>query len=476
MYRGRHGKIVATLGPSSSTPEMIRKLHDTGVDVFRLNFSHGVHADHAARVRDIREIERQTGQPIGIMADMQGPKLRVGTFADEKVELAAGQQFRLDLDPTPGTAERVNLPHKEIFAALENDADLLVDDGKIRLRVIDHGPDFALTELIAGGPVSNRKGVNVPGVVLPLSPLTEKDRRDMQFALDQGVEWIALSFVQRPEDLAEARRLIAGRAAILTKFEKPAAIERLRELVEMSDACMVARGDLGVEMPPEEVPVQQKRLVRMCRELGKPVIVATQMLESMIKSPTPTRAEAQDVATAVYDGADAVMLSAETAAGDYPEEAVAIMDRIVRRVEADPAYKQVMEAQHERPDATAADAITAAARQVAETINAAAIVTYTTSGSTASRASRERPLSPILGLTANQRTARRLVLAWGVHSVLTEELDSFTKMVDNACQAALDHGMAKEGQALVVTAGVPFGTPGATNILRLAWVPRARLR
>lgn len=475
MHRGRHAKIVATLGPASSSPEMIRKLFLAGVDVFRLNFSHGEHAGHAERVRDIRAIELELGRPIGIMADMQGPKLRVGTFADGSIDLKAGGTFRLDLDPAPGDANRVNLPHKEIFAALEPDADLLLDDGKIRLRVRDHGPDFAECEVIAGGPLSNRKGVNVPGVVLPLSPLTDKDRRDMQFALDQEVDWIALSFVQRPEDLAEARRLIAGRAAILTKFEKPAAIDRLEELVEMSDACMVARGDLGVEMPPEEVPVQQKRLVRQARHMGKPVIVATQMLESMIKSPAPTRAEAQDVASAVYDGADAVMLSAETAAGDYPLEAVEIMNRIICRVEADPVFQQVLEAQHERPDPTAADAITAAARQVAETVNAAAIATYTTSGSTTYRASRERPLAPILGLTANRRTARRLVLAWGVHAVVTEDVESFAQMVEKACFVAGEEGLAKPGQALVITAGVPFGTPGATNILRLAWVPRGRL-
>lgn len=475
MHRGRHAKIVATLGPASSSPEMIRRLFEAGVDVFRLNFSHGEHADHAARVRDIRAIEADIGRPIGIMADMQGPKLRVGAFADGSIQLTAGDTFRLDLDDAPGDQRRVNLPHKEIFAALEQDADLLLDDGKIRLRVRDHGPDFAECEVIAGGPLSNRKGVNVPGVVLPLSPLTEKDRRDMQFALDQNVDWIALSFVQRPEDLAEARRLIAGRAAILTKFEKPAAIQRLDELVEMSDACMVARGDLGVEMPPEEVPVQQKNLIRAARQMGKPVIVATQMLESMIKAPAPTRAEAQDVASAVYDGADAVMLSAETAAGDYPEEAVGIMNRIICRVESDPVFRQILDAQHERPDATAADAITAAARQVAETVNAAAIVTYTTSGSTTYRASRERPIAPILGLTSNRKTARRLALAWGVHSVVTDDVQTFAEMVEKACAMAGEEELAAPGQPLVITAGVPFGTPGATNILRLAWVPRGRL-
>ena len=473
MHRGRHAKIVATLGPASTSHEMILALFDKGVDVFRLNFSHGEHADHAARLATIRAIEIERGRPIGVMADMQGPKLRVGTFINDEAMLTAGEIFRLDMDSAPGDANRVQLPHKEIFAALEEGTDLLVDDGKIRLRVRDFGSDFANCEVIAGGRISNRKGVNVPGVVLPLSPLTDKDRRDMQFALDQGVDWIALSFVQRPEDLAEARRLIGGRAAVLTKFEKPAAIDRLRELVELSDACMVARGDLGVEMPPEEVPVQQKRLVRTCRELGKPVIVATQMLESMINSPAPTRAEAQDVASAVYDGADAVMLSAETAAGDYPLEAVEIMDRIIKRVEADPVFRQVLEAQHERPEPTAADAITAAARTVSETINAAAIVTYTTSGSTTYRASRERPIAPVLGLTSNMRTARRLVLAWGVHTVHTADIENFQQMVDKAANIARQEGLAQVGDPLVITAGVPFGTPGATNVLRLAWVPRA---
>jgi pyruvate kinase len=472
MHRGRHAKIVATLGPASTSHEMILALFDKGVDVFRLNFSHGEHADHAARLATIRAIEIERGRPIGVMADMQGPKLRVGTFINDEAMLTAGEIFRLDMDAAPGDANRVQLPHKEIFAALEEGTDLLVDDGKIRLRVRDFGSDFANCEVIAGGRISNRKGVNVPGVVLPLSPLTDKDRRDMQFALDQGVDWIALSFVQRPEDLAEARRLIGGRAAVLTKFEKPAAIDRLRELVELSDACMVARGDLGVEMPPEEVPVQQKRLVRTSRELGKPVIVATQMLESMINSPAPTRAEAQDVASAVYDGADAVMLSAETAAGDYPLEAVEIMDRIIKRVEADPVFRQVLEAQHERPDPTAADAITAAARTVSETIKAAAIVTYTTSGSTTYRASRERPIAPVLGLTSNMLTARRLVLAWGVHTVHTADIEDFQQMVEKAANIARQEGLAQVGDPLVITAGVPFGTPGATNVLRLAWVPR----
>lgn len=468
MPRNRQAKIVATLGPASSSPEIIAALFDEGVDVFRLNFSHGSHEEHRARLETIRRLEQSAGRPIGVMADMQGPKLRVGTFKSNMVELLAGQPYRLDLSDEPGDGERAPLPHREIFQAAKEGTELLLDDGRIRLRVTAAGRDFAETEVVTGGVLTARKGVNVPGVVLPLSPLTRKDRSDLAFALDLGVDWIALSFVQRPEDIAAARKLIDGRAAILCKFEKPAAIERMEELIHLSDAVMVARGDLGVEMPPEEVPIMQRRLVATCREQGKPVIVATQMLESMVGAPAPTRAEASDVATAVYDGADAVMLSAETAAGRYPLEAVQIMDRIIKRVEADPTYRHGLNLTQRRPHATASDAISAAARQSAETISAAAIVTYTTSGSTTLRASRERPAVPILGLTPQTATARRLALVWGVHSVETGDVHDFATMVRKACATARDEGLAGPDTRVVITAGVPFGTPGATNILRIA--------
>ncbi|PWC36128.1 pyruvate kinase [Azospirillum sp. TSO35-2] len=470
IRRYRQTKIVATLGPSSSTPAMIRTLFEAGVDVFRLNFSHGSHSDHGERVRAIRALEEETGRPIAIMADLQGPKLRLATFANGPIHLTAGQPFRLDLSKEPGDITRVGMPHPEIFAALVPDAELLLDDGKVRLRVTACGADFADTVVVSGTKLSDRKGVNVPGVVLPLSPLTAKDRADLTFALDQGVDWVALSFVQRPEDVAEARKLVAGRAALLSKLEKPQAIQHLDRIVEMSDGVMVARGDLGVEMPPEDVPSIQKRIIRAARLTGKPVIVATQMLESMISAPAPTRAEASDVATAVFDGADAVMLSAETASGDYPVEAVSIMDRIARRVETDPLYRAMMDAQHADPEETSADAITAAARQVAHTIKAAAIVTYTTSGSTTLRAARERPEVPILCLTASAAASRRLVLAYGVHAVRTEDVQSFSDMVHKAARLAYVQGLADEGQRLVITAGVPFGMPGSTNVLRIAWV------
>lgn len=463
-------KIVATLGPSTTDPKVLRQLYEHGADVFRLNFSHGSHEDHRARHAALRALEREVDHAIGILMDLQGPKLRVGTFAGGPTKLVTGARFRLDLDKAPGSAERATLPHPEIFAALEDDAELLVDDGKLRLRVVAHGPDFADCEVVTGGTISDRKGVNVPGVVLPISPLTEKDRRDLAFGLELGVDWVALSFVQRPDDIAEARRLVQGRAGVLAKLEKPSAIERVEEIIDLCDAVMVARGDLGVEMPPETVPSTQKRIVRLSRRAGKPVIVATQMLDSMVSAPTPTRAEASDVATAVYDGADAVMLSAETASGSYPIEAVSIMEKIIEQVEHDPLYRPIMDAVEAEPEHTAADAITAAARQVAHTVGAKAIVTYTTSGSTTLRASRERPDVPILCLTERVETARRMMLAWGVHPVVTADVRSFEEMVDKACRFAREQGLAKSGDRVVITAGVPFGTPGATNVLRLAWV------
>lgn len=449
---------------------MIERLFRAGADVFRMNFSHGSHEDHADRYAAIREVERRVGRPIGILGDLQGPKLRIATFAKERVELKAGSLFRLELDTAPGDETRVGMPHPEIFAAIEPGQDLLLDDGKIRLRVEEVKKKHAVTRVVTGGPLSNRKGVNVPQAVLPLAALTEKDRRDLAFALELGVDWVAMSFVQRPDDVAEGRKLVAGRAGILSKLEKPQAIEQLEQIIELSDAVMVARGDLGVELPPEDVPSLQKRIVRLSRRLGKPVVVATQMLESMITAPAPTRAEASDVATAVYDGADAVMLSAETASGSYPEESVAIMERIIRRVEADQLHRTLMMAENVVHESTSSDAIAAAAAQVTETIGAAAIVTYTTSGLTALRVARERPTAPLIGLTSELGTARRLALSWGMHAVVTKDCTSFDEMVDIACRVALETGMAEPRERIVITAGVPFGTPGATNILRVARV------
>ena len=470
MRQQRSAKILATLGPSSSSLDEIKALFDAGADAFRFNFSHGAHEDHKARYDIVRKIEADAGRPISIVMDLQGPKLRVGTFENDKIELKAGNTFRIDLEDKPGTVERVTLPHIEIFKAIDEGTELLLDDGKIRLEVQKVGKDFAETRVIAGGPLSNRKGVNVPNAVLPLSALTDKDRADLQFGLDLGADWVALSFVQRPEDVAEARRLIAGRAAIMVKIEKPAAIDHLDQIIEMADGVMVARGDLGVEMPPEDVPGLQKRMIRACRDAGKPVVVATQMLESMISAPAPTRAEASDVATAVYDGADAVMLSAETAAGQYPVEAVSMMSRIINKVENGQLYRTYLDAYHAEAERTTADAIMVAASGVATTMRAAAIVTYTTTGSTALRAARERPDRPILGLITRESTARRLAILWGLYPMICDDAKDIDEMIEQACKSAVDIGLARPGSSLVITAGMPFGTPGATNLLRIAWV------
>ncbi|MBV2358868.1 pyruvate kinase [Thalassococcus sp. CAU 1522] len=468
MKRNRNVKIVATLGPASSTYEMIRGLHEAGADVFRLNMSHGSHAEIEERHKIIRQVEKDLDSPIAILADLQGPKLRVGEFANGSEELEWGEPFRLDLDKAPGDKSRVCLPHPEIFQALEPGATLLVNDGKIRLRVDDCSPEHAGCTVIAGGTISNRKGVNVPDVILPLAALSDKDRKDLDFVCGLGIDWLALSFVQRPEDVTEARTLAGGRAAILSKIEKPAAVRNFEEILEVSDGIMVARGDLGVELPVQNVPPIQKRLVRRCRSMAKPVIVATQMLESMIESPMPTRAEVSDVSNAIYEGADAIMLSAESAAGQYPVEAVSTMNAVAVEVENDPTYREIIEASRTAKRHTVADGIVAAAREIAETTDIKAICCFTSSGTTAAKVARERPRVPIIAMTSQRGVARRLALTWGTQCVMTGELERFKQAVVNAARAVRAAGLGTETDQIVVTAGVPFNQPGTTNILRVA--------
>ena len=465
--RMRKVRILATLGPASDTPEMIEKLFRAGADAFRINMSHGDQADKAQLIANIRALEKAYNRPTTILVDLQGPKLRVGTFADDKVELHTGHNFRLDTDKTPGDAHRVYLPHPEIFAALDVGARLLLDDGKLVLRVTEIGPEHINTKVEVGGTLSNRKGLNVPDVVVPIAALTEKDRSDLAFALEQGVDWIAMSFVQRPEDVAEGKRLIGKKAALLAKIEKPAAIGRLEEILELADGVMVARGDLGVELPPEQVPPLQKKIVSTARRMGKPVVVATQMLESMIFSPSPTRAEVSDVATAIYDGADAVMLSAETAAGAWPIEAVSIMDRIAQQVEGDPDFFKRIHFTETPADGTTADALAEASGRIVDTVETSAIVCFTSSGSTARRISRERPAVPLLVLTASQTTARRLGLLWGAFAVRTRDIGSFEEMVAKGKRMALRYHLGVAGGRIIIMAGVPFGRPGSTNVLHI---------
>jgi pyruvate kinase len=471
VKRGRHAKIVATLGPSSSDATTLRALVDAGADVFRLNFSHGTHDQHRERYELVRRIEQECGRPIAVLMDLQGPKLRIGSLGGSTVHLKAGDRFRLDLDTVPGDERRAPMPHPEIFAALCPGAELLLDDGKLRLEVVENGADFAETRVVVGGPLSERKGVNVPSVVLPLAALTAKDRGDLQFGLSLGVDWVALSFVQRPEDVREVKEIVRGRAGVLAKLEKPAAIDSLEAIVAEADAVMVARGDLGVELPAERVPPIQKRIVRACRAAGKPVVVATQMLESMISSPVPTRAEASDVANAVYEGADAVMLSAESASGRYPREAVAMMDRVIRQAEADPAWREALDAAIPPPTATIPDAICHALRETAKLLPVRTVIAYTRSGATSVRAARERPNVPVLGITPELATARRLALVWGVHPVHSDERVADTpQMVKHACECAQREGFAAAGDTVVIASGMPFGVPGTTNFLHIAKV------
>ncbi|TNC14504.1 pyruvate kinase [Methylobacterium terricola] len=470
MRRHRHAKIVATVGPASSAPDRLKALFLAGVDTFRLNFSHGTHADHATVHAAIRALEAEVGRPIGILQDLQGPKIRIGTVKDGRLDLEAGESVRFVLEGRDGDKQAIPLHHPEIFAAVVPGQDLLIDDGRVRVRVTGLEAAAITAEVVTGGVISNRKGVNLPGTLLDLSPLTQKDRADLAFGLELGVDWVALSFVQKPSDMVEARALVGDRAGLLAKIEKPQALERIGDIIRLSDAVMVARGDLGVEIPHEDVPGRQKELIRACRLAVKPVIVATQMLDSMVGAPAPTRAEASDVATAIYDGADAVMLSAESATGKYPVEAVSMMDRIIRSVEGHKLYHSIVAASDPGEEETPPHAVATATATLAEALHAKAIVTYTESGTTAARVARKRPASPILALTPNLATARRLCLLWGAHSVQTEDVNSYEEMVAKAAQHAQAEEFAHSNDHIVIAAGIPFHTTGNTNNIRLVQI------
>ena len=471
MRRLRRAKIVATLGPSSSDQATIARLFAAGADVFRINMSHTSHDNMRKLHAAIRAVEAESGRPIGILADLQGPKLRVGAFqSDAGVMLKKGATFVLDDDKAPGDETRVHLPHPEILAALEPGHTLLLDDGKVKLVAVETSPKRAVTRVEVGGKLSARKGVSLPDTTISSSALTPKDRSDLEACLETGVDWVALSFIQRPEDIAEAKKITRGRAAVMAKIEKPQAVTRLAEILDYADSIMVARGDLGVELPLEKVPGIQKQITRAARRAGKPVVVATQMLESMISNPVPTRAEVSDVATAIFEGADAVMLSAESAAGQYPAEAVATMNRIAEEVETDPTFASIIHAQRTEPEATGADAIADAARRIAETLDLPATVCWTFSGSTAFRVARERPRSPIVAISPNVATGRKLAVVWGVHCIVADDARDLDDMVNRACRLAFREGFARAGQRILIVAGVPLGTPGATNMVRIAFV------
>lgn len=469
MYRNTNlCKIVATLGRIDGREDLIEKLYLAGATVFRMNLSHAPVEEHAKKIKIIRDIEKKYACALGVIFDLQGPKLRVGVFENDAVTLKDGQTFILDLDEKPGDESRVNLPHKEIFEAVRPGNILLFNDGLIRVEVTAVEPGKITTKVINGGILSNHKGVNVPDVSLPISALTEKDMEHIRQAADLDVDWFALSFVQKPEDVVFARQLIKSKAGIISKIEKPSAIDHLDKIIEYSDVIMVARGDLGVELSPEKVPVMQRRIVAKCREAGKPVIVATQMLESMVNNVNPTRAEASDVATAVYEGADAVMLSAETASGLHPVEAVSTMCRIIKTIESEPMFKDNMRANTASlgDDSTSASAITKAASVVANLIATSDfIINFTDSGATTLRTARQRPCLPILSLTPHVEVARKMSVVCAVTAMRVNDLKHFEDIEREARAAAEKLNFGEKGAQVVVTAGIPFGSRGDTNLL-----------
>lgn len=468
MKRNRKAKILSTLGPVSSSSEIIEKLFTEGTDVFRLNFSHGSIEEHRKNVEIVRNLEKKFNYSTCILADLQGPKLRIGAFKNKRQELMLGQTFRLDLSNKPGDSNRVYFPHSEIFEILTPNSKILIDDGKIKMQIIEQHKDYLITELLNDGIISDSKGVNIPDTVLPISPLTNKDKSDLSKALDMGVDWVALSFVQSAQNVQELKDIVENKALIMAKIEKPSALKNLKDILNVSDGIMIARGDLGVELPPERVPAIQKNIIQQCREEGKPVVVATQMLESMINNNTPTRAEASDVANAIYDGADAVMLSAESAIGKFPIESVTMMNNIIQSVEKDSDNYNESILMQKKHNASTTDAITNAAYTISENAHAKAIVTFSVSGRTTLRMSRERSPVRVVGISPNIKTARKLQMAWGVHSCLGEDAQNTREMVANACTIVKKANLAKNDDSIVITAGVPFGNAGSTNLLRIA--------
>ena len=437
------GKIVATVGPASESAEGVASLAAAGVDVFRLNFSHGSHEEQGKRVAHIRALEKKIGRPMGIIADLQGPKLRVGEFVSEdKALVDAGNQFLFYLEERLGDENGVSLVHPEIFKIAKVGMDILVDDGRLRFRVTAVQDTVLETTVITGGVIKRRKGVNVPMIELPISAITKKDKEDLAFSLSQGVDWIALSFVQRPEDVRQAKELIKGRAGIVAKIEKPSALACIKDIISEVDVIMIARGDLGVEIPPEEVPSEQKRLIALCRQAGKPVIVATHMLDSMVDSPYPTRAEVSDVANAVYDGADAVMLSAETTVGKYPAESVAMMRRIIRRTVTDASFFDSVHRLEIVGSQCPADSAAVVAYEHAKKDGVRAVAASLAAKDWAMCYSRRRYGLPLFGVTADERLARRLALFWGVTAVYASNAD--LKDSDALTRLVREKGLLKD--------------------------------
>ncbi len=475
MKRNRKAKILATLGPASSSQKIIEDMFIGGCDVFRLNFSHDTIENHRKNLETIRNLEKKYNHATCVLADLQGPKLRIGTLKNKEENLKKGNIFKLDLDNAIGNNERVNFPHQDIYEHLTPNTILLIDDGKIKLQIKEQKKDYLLTEVLNDGIISNNKGVNIPDIILPIESLTNKDKSDMKKALEMGVDWIALSFVQKAEDVLKLKELVNNKALVMAKIEKPSAVKNLDAIIQASDGIMIARGDLGVEMQTHKVPIVQKKIINRCRYFGKPVVVATQMLESMVVNFSPTRAEASDVANAIYDGSDAVMLSGESAVGKYPIEAVKVMNNIIESVESDKDnFNLAMEEIIIKKKVDTTDAITNAAYYIAKNAGAKAVITFSVSGKTTIRMAKERAPVQIIGLSPNLSTARYLQLVWGVNSCHGEDAQSASEMVSIACSLAKEKKLVKQDDNVIITAGVPFGNAGSTNLLRIAKIIEER--
>lgn len=466
----RRTKIVCTIGPASEDKNILREMVASGMDIARFNFSHGSHEEHGKRMDAVREAAEELGKPVAIMLDTKGPEIRTGLLEGQTIELVEGEEVLLTIKETKGRKGIIPISYKNLAQDVKQGSIVLIDDGALKLEVVSLEGDDVLCRVINGGTLKERKGVNLPGVSVKLPAVTEKDVADLQFGIEKGVDFIAASFMRKAEDVMKVRRVLeegGSKAHIIAKIEHPDAIDNIDSIIEVSDGIMVARGDLGVELNPEEVPLIQKMIIEKCNKVGKPVITATQMLESMIGHPRPTRAEASDVANAILDGTDAVMLSGETAAGKYPVEAVRFMCQIAVRTEEALRYKEVVGKKEILPPKTVADAISHASCQTANELNAAAILTPTESGSTARMVAKYRPYAPIVAATPNPDVVRKLALTWGVCPLLVERTYNTDAVVDAAVQGALKEGMINEGDLIVITAGLPIGVSGATNLLKV---------
>lgn len=470
----RKTKIVCTIGPSSESLDNTKKLIMAGMNVARLNFSHGDFEEHGNRIKTIRQASEELGKSIAILLDTKGPEIRTGKLKEEPIELEQDEFITLTTEEILGDKDRLSITYKELPGDVEVGSTILIDDGLIGLTVVDIQGTEIKCRIVNGGTIKSKKGVNVPGVNISLPGITEKDANDIKFGIEQGVDFIAASFVRKASDVLEIRELLekhnATHIQIISKIENQQGVDNLDEILEVSDGLMVARGDLGVEIPAEDVPLAQKRMIEKCNRVGKPVITATQMLDSMQRNPRPTRAEASDVANAIFDGTDAIMLSGETAAGKYPVESVLTMSRIAEKAESALEYREIFIKQSNAQQTTVTEAISQAVANSALELNAKAIITSTETGYTARMVSKYRPKAPIIAVTTVDQTCRRLALNWGVTPVKGQVATSTDEMFDNAMKGGLDSGLVKEGDLVVITAGIPLGRSGSTNLVKIGQV------